>query len=157
MQRSLSVSLASLVLIGIVGCGGGGGGGRKKEDPVTPPPLKGVVRTYQDVPVAGAIVTFYGATDNTVLSQTTVGSDGQIVGKIPGNARRFSVDATAVKINGSSLYDVYLYGEAYYSSSIAGCFPLLPTNGGGTLDQDVVFYPQGSGIVPPPPDGCFVR
>ena len=156
MKRPLSFVLASLVLVGTVGCGGGGGNKKKTDNP--PPSLpQGAVRTPDDTPIVGAKVTFYGATDDTVLSQTTVGANGRFVGNIPGNARRFSVDASAVNINGSSLYDVYLYNGAYYTSSVVGCYPFLPTSGSGTLDEDIVFYPQGAGIVPPPPDGCLAR
>lgn len=155
MKRSLPLVLASFVLVGALGCGGGGGGGKKKPNPDVPGLPDGAVRTYNDVPLTGAVVRFYAATSDAVLAQTTVGSNGLLVGSIPSGARRFSVDASAITT--PSVYDVYQYGDAFYSDSITGCYPTLPNSGSGKLDTDVVFFPRGADIVPPAPDGCLAR
>ena len=166
MQRSLSVLLAASAVasLTLLGCGGGGGGGGKK--PSNPTLPRGAVRTSTGVALSGARVTFYGAANDTPVGTSTVGSNGLITGPVPSSATRFSVDASGLTVSVTDpltgargdvpVYDTFQYDDAFYSSSIVGCYPKLPRSGSASLDTDIVFYPQGAGIIPPPPDGCLV-
>jgi len=145
-RYAVVLALSALLVAPLVGCGGGSGGGGGT---ATPTPDATVRATFSgrvvdfnsgDIPVAGAVVTFNGA---SVLTA----NDGTFT--LQTNPSTETLNARVVGPNNNYYNTGYVNGLSY--NVVNPGFPVPPTAGGASRDLGVIKIATQDGPPPPPP------
>jgi hypothetical protein len=144
-RYAVVLALSALLVAPLVGCGGGGG----TEVTTTPTPdatvraiFSGRVVDFNsgDISVAGAVVSFNGAS-------TTTANDGTFT--LQTTPTTETLNARVVGPNNNYYNTGYVNGTSY--NVVNPGFPVPPTAGGASRDLGVIKIATQDGPPPPPP------